>query len=111
MFVILKIKIIKGGNYLISYFFKSSGELISYSKDLEYDSVFASINGKIINGRKILSTSDEGLKLIGASNGIFEIERVFTGTKDVVNTNSQIYSSRDGIYVVDSNEDILREIN
>ncbi len=102
VFFILKTRY-KGVDYIYSFMLKDSN-LIAYKKEKVEESIWTNVEGKVLNGSNVLTISAEGLKLISSENGIFEEKNIFENTKDFISEDSRLYSSKDGIYVVDAKE-------
>lgn len=88
------------------------GEMLAYNKEETLNSqILATIQGKALLGSNVLTTTDEGLLLLGHTGSKLEGVKLFKDTEPFVNTECQIFPASDGVYVVSSQDIKLLKLN
>jgi hypothetical protein len=81
------------------------GKVIAKTESIGGDGAWMSnISGKCANGSSMLSTTTDGIVLVKAENGAVTVAATYPDTKLYVDFNSQLFLSKEGLFVVDTDE-------
>jgi serine/threonine protein kinase len=105
-YALLTLSRVEGGKVLNSmHLVRRDGTVKAFREENADNSrMLESIRGKTLGGNKILTTTDDGLLLLSTDNGQIEEQKLFSDTEPFVDGSSEIFTSPDGVFVVNNHD-------
>jgi serine/threonine protein kinase len=81
------------------------GKVLARAEGIGNDGAWLStITGKCANGTSLFSITSDGMVLVKAENNAVSVSSVYPDTKNYVDFDSQLFLSKEGMFVVDADE-------